>query len=100
MKKLSEMGQLEFIRQVVVHTLKTHSTKRSTHLPSRARLNAASLETLRLDQGNHLIKLTNTAGVCKQCKGRTRFRCKRCDVALHAEHCFYRFHGGSDSEDD
>ena len=99
-KKLADMGQLEFIRQVVEVSLKTHATKRPSHPATHAKLTAASLESIRYDEGNHLIKLTKITGVCKQCKGRTKFRCTRCDVALHAEHCFYRFHGGEESDDE
>lgn len=97
-KKLEEMGQLEFIRQVVEVTLKKHASAKRK-LAQAPRLSAAALQAVRFDNGKHLIHLTQVAGVCKECKGRTKFRCKRCDVALHAEHCFYKYHGGEDEED-
>jgi hypothetical protein len=93
-KKTSEIPLLEFTRQVVEVTFKKHSDNADNHIPQRqaaARLTPAALATIRYDGGRHLVKLTTTAGVCQECKKRSRFRCDRCGVALHAE-CFFSFH--------
>jgi len=101
LRKLADIGQLEFIRQVVEVTIKTHSSRVPPARGSRAKVSSSTLETLRLDGKDHLIKVTKVAGVCKLCRGRTKFRCMKCDVALHAERCFWKFHGGdSDSDSD
>jgi len=92
-KKQEDIGQLEFIRQVVEVLFKRHAKVKQ--VPTKARMSSASLKAIRFDTGKHLIYLTKIAGVCKECKGRTKFRCKRCSVALHAE-CFYKFHGGEE----
>lgn len=99
LRKLADIGQLEFIRQVVEVTIKTHSSRVPPARGSRAKVSSSTLETLRLDGKDHLIKVTKVAGVCKLCRGRTKFRCMKCDVALHAERCFWKFHGGDSDSD-
>lgn len=99
LKKRAEMSQLEFIRQVVEVSLKTNAASRPENQPIQAKLVAASLDIIRLDQGSHLVKMTEIAGVCRLCKGRTKFRCMRCNVALHAERCFFKFHGGEEESE-
>jgi hypothetical protein len=54
-------------------------------------VSSAVREEVRVDQGNHLIMLTQLRGACKLCKKRSQFRCTRCDVALHPE-CFFSYH--------
>ena len=54
-------------------------------------VDCGALEAVRYDSGRHLIILTTITGVCKHCRKRSRYRCDRCQVALHAE-CFFRFH--------
>jgi hypothetical protein len=55
-------------------------------------LQASTLAEVRFDNGRHLVRMTETRGVCKQCKDRSKCRCICCNVALHPEQCFYMFH--------
>ena len=93
-KKIETISLLEFIRQVVEMTVLKHSESYHISIPQReigAAVSKVAKEEVRLDQGNHLIKLTELRGVCKQCKNHTVYRCDRCDVALHPN-CFYNYH--------
>lgn len=102
-RKNTDISLLEFTRQVVEMTFKQHTDNTAGVVPQRevpARLTPAALAVVRYDAGRHLIKLTTIAGVCQQCKGRTKFRCNRCNVALHAEHCFFNFHQPEGEEED
>ena len=89
-----EISLLEFTRQVVELTFQKHGEPDEVIIPQReasARLTPGALEAVRYDSGRHLIILTTITGVCKHCRKRSRYRCDRCQVALHAE-CFFRFH--------
>jgi DNA replicative helicase MCM subunit Mcm2 (Cdc46/Mcm family) len=105
-RKLDEISLLEFTRQVVDAIVKKHSTPSviTSQRAASARLTPGALEDVRYDSGRHLPKLTSTAGVCKHCREvkkiekRTKFRCGRCEVALHAE-CFFDFHVPEDERD-
>jgi hypothetical protein len=89
-KKLEDISLLEFTRQVVEITVKKHGDSEVSHQRlSSSRL--TGLDAVRYDHGPHLIMLTEVTGVCKHCKKRSKYRCERCEVALHAD-CFYDFH--------
>jgi hypothetical protein len=91
-KKVEDMGLLEFTREVVQTTFcKYTSGEVATH-SRNARHSSGGLSEIRYEPNAHLIRLYTRRGVCKVCKLRTRFRCARCDVALHAEGCFYNCH--------
>jgi hypothetical protein len=108
-KKLAEIPLLNFIREVVMLTVKKHSTTNRGAITSQSeasatlgpiaagqlttggKLTAAVLEGVRYDSGDHLPRKSKVRGVCKECSKRTIFRCIRCKVALHPE-CFYVFH--------
>jgi hypothetical protein len=94
-RKKEEISLLEFTRQVVDLLFKRHSDSASVS-QLQPMLFPATLAEIRFDQGKHLIRKTEQRGVCKHCKSRTLFRCLRCNVALHAEDCFYRFHTPED----
>jgi hypothetical protein len=93
-RKVEEISLLDFTRQVVEMMVKKHSDTYDMPIPQREvvpSVSSAVREEVRVDQGNHLIKLTQLRGVCKLCKKRSQFRCNRCDVALHPE-CFFSYH--------
>ena len=92
-KKLIEMPLLEFTRQVVDMLFVTHTDKEKQGVSmATGRLAQPTLGQVRYDTGRHLIRMTKRRGVCKECHKRTTFRCIRCNVALHPDECFYKFH--------
>ena len=92
-RKRSEIPLLEFTRQVVDSLFRKHSDPHKTIVPqNEAILTDPSLSEVRFDSGRHLVTGSKVKGVCKQCKARSKYRCLRCKVALHPEHCFYKFH--------
>lgn len=90
-KKKEEIPLVEFIRQVVATSFKKHSDPNRPKQQLQTGLAKATLSEIRFDNGRHMITKTETRGVCKLCKGRSQFRCRRCEVALHPE-CFEPFH--------
>lgn len=90
-KKLVEIPLLEFTRQVVELLFMRHQEKRTITAAS-VMLIPSTLAEVRYDNGRHLPRMTKRRGVCKDCHNRTTYRCIRCNVALHPEECFYRFH--------
>jgi hypothetical protein len=107
-KKTSEIVLLDFMRQVVLLTVKKHHVPkgkvvsqadacsvlghlRATQLKPGGKLTRPVLETVRYDIGDHLPRNTKEKGVCKECRKHSFFRCIRCKVSLHAE-CFYLLH--------
>ena len=99
-KKKEEIPLLDFMRLVVEMTVMKHAGNKEAVVSQKeasSTLAPGTLKEVKFDCGDHLIILTSTKGVCKFCKEqngeekRTKFRCARCNVALHAE-CFYRFH--------
>jgi hypothetical protein len=90
-KKKEEIPLLEFTRQVVDLTFKNHSEPH-TSVSQHAMLLPATLDQIRYDGFKHYVKMSTTRGVCKLCKQRSKYRCTRCDVALHPEACFFKFH--------
>lgn len=91
-KKLEEIPLLEFTREVVEATVKHHGDSEvSFQRLASSRLSSSGLSAIRYDTGRHLIILTDITGVCKNCNKRSKFRCTRCEVALHAE-CFLGYH--------
>jgi hypothetical protein len=96
-RRRGEIPLLEFIRQVVDMLFKKHSDPHKTIVPQQETiLQASTLAEVRFDNGRHLVRMTETRGVCKQCKARSKYRCIRCNVALHPEQCFYMFHTHED----
>lgn len=92
-KKLEDMPLLEFIRRVVEVTFTKHSRGMPVNRQLReAMLSPGALAEARYDNGKHLVRMTKRRGVCKECHNRTTYRCIRCDVALHPDECFYKFH--------
>lgn len=91
-KKTEEVPLLDFTRLVVEMLFKTFTDPSRAEPQRTSMLRVATLAAVRHDNGRHLVRLTEARGVCKQCHNRTRFRCTRCDVALHPEECFYLFH--------
>lgn len=95
-KRMDDIPLLEFIRQVVDLTMKKHAAERNKVITSQkeasALLTPGTLAQVRYDSGRHLVRMTATKGVCRECKKRSNFRCTRCDVALHPDECFYNFH--------
>jgi hypothetical protein len=91
-KRIEDISLLEFTRQVVETLFIKH--KEPSVFPQRENLLArpATVADVRFDSGRHLVKLSTIKGHCKQCPGRTTYRCIRCNVALHPELCFYKFH--------
>jgi len=93
-RKIENIPLLDFTRQVVELTVMKHSDTYDMAIPQREVVTSVSKvakEEIRLDEGNHLIMVTELRGVCRKCKNRTTFRCARCDVALHPT-CFYYYH--------
>jgi hypothetical protein len=100
-RRIEEISLLEFTRQVVDMIFKKHSDPNV--LPQQENsimLRPATLAEVRFDSGRHLVRLTTKKGVCKQCNGRSTYRCVHCNVALHPEHCFFKFHTPEDQWDD
>lgn len=95
-RKQEEIPLVEFIRQVVDLTFKKHASEPKKVVTSQseatAMLTSTTLAVVRYDSGRHLVRITERRGVCKECNGRTFYRCCRCDVALHPDSCFYNFH--------
>ena len=93
-KKKEEISLLEFTRQVVELMLVKHG--KGSEISTTARLSSASQEVIRFDNIGHLIILSDpiVSGVCQHCKGRARYRCKKCSVALHPQ-CFHDYHVNS-----
>jgi hypothetical protein len=91
-RKIEEISLLEFTRQVVEMIFKNHSEPSSIPVHENALVRPETLSEVRFDNGRHLVRLSTIKGMCKQCKGRSTYRCIRCNVALHPEHCFYKFH--------
>jgi len=83
---------LEFTRQVAEMIMEVHGKQRIPPAPRKSR---PALNVTRLDGVGHLIKITRPQvnGRCVHChKGRSTYRCVRCDVALHPTDCFYLYH--------
>jgi len=100
-KKRSEIPLLEYTRQVVDSLFRKHSDPNKTIVPQQeAILKDSALSEVRFDSGRHLVMGSKVKGVCKQCKARSKFRCLRCKVALHPEHCFYKYHTHEDEWED
>jgi hypothetical protein len=100
-KKRSEIPLLEFTRQVVDSLFRKQSDPNKTIVPQQeAILKDSALPEVRFDSGRHLVIGSKVKGVCKQCKARSKFRCLRCKVALHPEHCFYKYHTHEDEWED
>jgi len=95
-KKFIEMPLLEFTRQVVEMTFQKHGAgDKEVIVPQReasARLTSTTIEQVRYDSGSHLPLVSEVRGVCKVCKKRSTYRCIRCEVALHTDKCFYKWH--------
>jgi hypothetical protein len=99
--KRSEIPLLEYTRQVVDSLFRKHSDPNKTIVPQQeAILKDSALSEVRFDSGRHLVIGSKVKGVCKQCKARSKFRCLRCKVALHPEHCFYKYHTHEDEWED
>jgi hypothetical protein len=100
-KKRSEIPLLEFTRQVVDSLFRKHSDPNKTIVPQQeVNLPESTLSEVRFDSGRHLVMGSKVKGVCKQCKARSKYRCLRCKVALHPEHCFYKYHTHEDEWED
>lgn len=105
-KKVHDIPLLDFTRQVVDLTMKKHAAEANkvigpqseasvpavNLIASNKPLFRSTLEVVRYDNGRHLVRKTSIKGVCQQCHKRSLYRCIRCQVALHPEECFYRFH--------
>ena len=92
-KRKAEIPLLEFTRQVVDTLFMRHSDPHTTIVPQQnVVLSSSTLEEARFDSGRHLVRIFDVRGVCKECKARTKYRCIRCNVALHPDVCFYKFH--------
>ena len=92
-KNLAEILLLNFIRVVVMLTIKKHSTtnRGAITLQSEASATLGPIAGGRYDSGDRLPRKSKVRGVCKECTNRTIFRCIRCKVALHPE-CIYVVH--------
>ena len=90
-KKKEEISLLDFTREVVEFMLEKHG--RGLETSATPRLSKAGQEVMRYDNIGHLIILSNPTinGRCTHCSGRSRYRCKKCNVALHPD-CFYDYH--------
>ena len=90
-KKKEEISLLDFTREVVEFMLEKHG--RGLETSATPRLSKAGQEVMRYDNIGHLIILSNPTinGRCAHCSGRSRYRCKKCNVALHPD-CFYDYH--------
>jgi len=92
-KRKGEIPLLDFMRLVVFSLFKKHGDPNKSIVPQQqALLPAAAMEEVRFDSGRHLVRIFDTKGVCKLCKARTKYRCIRCNVALHPDLCFYKYH--------
>ena len=91
-KKKEEMPLLEFMRQVVDLLFRKHMDPNRSAGTKTSTLRAPSRAEILNDNSKHLVRLTDTKGVCKQCKNRTRYRCMKCNAAFHPEECFFLYH--------
>ena len=92
-RKLEDISLVEFTRQVVDVLFKKHGDQDRRMVPVASAVMApATLAEVRYDSGRHMVRLTKRRGVCKECTKRTYYRCIRCNVALHPDDCFYKFH--------
>ncbi|MPC35221.1 hypothetical protein E2C01_028639 [Portunus trituberculatus] len=64
----------------------------TSHIHTLPALSPSTLADVRRDSGNHtVIKTPERKNVCKHCKSRTLYRCRRCNVGLHLD-CFEAYH--------
>ena len=82
---------LEFSRSVVMSVLSRHRDTRTT-VGGPCKVSSLQCETVRFDKIGHLpIDKLIKEGACPICKGTSKIRCKKCNVALHVA-CFERYH--------
>ena len=83
------MPLLSFIRDVVSQLVRCYGSK-----PRVGRLSLIGManDAARFDGKDHWpIESNVIGGVCPVCRGRTKIRCEKCDVALHTK-CFKSYH--------
>ena len=93
--KNPEISLLQFTREVVISALTRHGEERKRS-GRRAKVSQLQNSTLRYDGMNHWpIDTTIKGGVCPMCSGRSKIKCKKCNVALHI-YCFENYHRNPD----
>ena len=85
------MSLLQFTREVVMCLLAQHGSERKRAGHS-AKVSHSQNITVRYDGIAHWpIDTDIKGGRCSICSGRSKIRCKKCDVALHVQ-CFETYH--------
>ena len=91
-KDNEKMPLLSFIRSCVEMTVMIHGEDNTSRIHTLPALSPSTQADVRMDNGNHLvIKTPDRKNVCKHCKSRTLYRCRRCNVGLHPD-CFEAYH--------
>ncbi|MPC61742.1 hypothetical protein E2C01_055817 [Portunus trituberculatus] len=91
-KDNEKMPLLSFIRSCVEMTIMLHGASNTSCIHTLTALSPSTLADVRRDSGNHIvIKTPEKKNVCKHCKSRTLYRCRRCNVGLHPD-CFEAYH--------
>jgi hypothetical protein len=91
-RKLEEISLLEFSRHLLELIFKNHSESSGILVQEISLACPKTLTEIRFDSSHHQVKMLTVQGICKLCKGRSTYCCIHCDVALHPELCFYKFH--------
>lgn len=92
--KKEKIPYLFFLRQLVMEMMKVHGVDRVRPGPSLV-LRGTAAESMRRDGKDHWIVSSETQQlVCRFCKGRSSWKCDKCNVGLHAK-CFKVYHVAS-----
>ncbi|KAK8406334.1 hypothetical protein O3P69_007199 [Scylla paramamosain] len=86
------MPFLTFIRSCVEMIVVLHGENNTRRIHTLPILSPSTLADIRKDNGNHLVvKTPDRKNVCNNCRKRTLYRCRRCNMGLHPD-CFEAYH--------
>ena len=83
------MSLLEFTRQVIIALLASLDVEKRSVAPKTKK---QILDATRLDGKEHLVEKIRTQRRCASCGSCAKFTCLKCNVGLHPDGCFDKFH--------
>ncbi|KAL7646147.1 UNVERIFIED_CONTAM: hypothetical protein RMT77_003048 [Armadillidium vulgare] len=89
-RNIESISLLEFTRQIVISFLSAPDIPTQRGVKPRSKTQV--LNDIRFDRKDHLIDRIDKRRRCALCGISVQFRCTKCNVGLHANECFVKYH--------